>query len=297
MNILMTGATGLIGRHFIARFASQYRFTVLSRNPERARQLLSNVNTIGSLGELNDLSDFDAVINLAGEPIADKRWTSRQKQRICESRWSVTEELATAIRASEKPPSVFISGSAIGFYGRQGPAPVTESRHQVHDEFTHQVCRKWEELALTAQSAETRVCLLRTGIVLAKDGGALEKMAVPFHFGLGGKLGSGEQVMSWIHIDDMVEAMQFLLTHPQCQGPYNLTAPHPVSNREFTKSLGSALHRPTFFTVPETVLKLALGETSELLLSGQSVLPDRLQKAGFVFRYERLPSALNAIFS
>lgn len=295
MNILITGGTGLVGSAFIQRFGDDYNITVLSRHPERAHKKLGpTVSVLASLGELENLNHFDAVINLAGEPIADKRWTSAQRKRIEKSRWHITDTLVGLFEASESPPHTFISGSAIGYYGRQGTTPVTEAKNTPNDEFSHRLCKYWEDIALRAKSDKTRVCLLRTGIVLARQGGALKKMVPPFRLGLGGPMGSGEQMMSWIHINDMTAAIQFLLQQRDCSGAYNLTAPNPVNNATFSKTLGKVLHRPAFFRVPAFVLRLGFGEMSDLLLTGQAVLPERLQQAGYNFEYEELHQALEA---
>lgn len=293
MKILFTGGTGLIGSAFISKFGARHEFTVLSRRPARARQELDNaVNTLASLNELDNLDGFDAVINLAGEPIADKRWTRNQKKRIERSRWNITEKLAELFKASEKPPEVLISGSAIGYYGRQGKEPVTENKNTPNKEFSHFLCKKWEKLATDIASDRTRVCILRTGIVLAPEGGALNRMKLPFKLFVGGPVGNGEQMMSWVHLDDMVDILDFLLNCENCDGVYNATAPNPASNEDFSKTLAKVMERPCFFRVPAFVLKLGLGEMSDLLLTGQAVLPERLQKAGYEFRYPELERAL-----
>ncbi|NMH58882.1 TIGR01777 family oxidoreductase [Alteromonas ponticola] len=297
MHILITGGTGLVGRHLVKALVTKHDITVLTRNAERASTILKqNISFIQSLDEINDFSKFDAVINLAGEPIADKRWTSHQKEKICKSRWQITQKLVKKINEAATPPEVFISGSAVGYYGRQGKKKISEHDHQVHEEFTHTVCKEWEAIAQQAKSENTRVCTIRTGIVLAKGKGALGKMAVPFKIGIGGKLSDGEQMMSWIHIDDEVAAILFLLNNENCAGAYNLTAPAPVTNAEFSHQLARALHRPNLFTVPAFALRIMLGETADILLTGQCVLPARLQAEGFTFQYPSLEKALHAIY-
>ncbi|MBD3585064.1 TIGR01777 family protein [Salinimonas sp. HHU 13199] len=297
MRILITGGTGLIGRHLIDRLHLTHEITVLTRDKSRAASALpENVSLIGSLTEIADFSTLDAVINLAGEPIADKRWNAMQKRRICDSRWEITRELVARIKTASQPPHTFLSGSAIGYYGRQGDTPVTEKNHTVHREFTHELCQKWENIALEVSDV-SRVCLLRTGIVLAKGEGALDKMTLPFKLGLGGKMGDGKQYMSWIHIDDMVKAIIFLLNENDCEGAFNMTAPHPVTNKTFTSTLADVLHRPSIFTVPSFALKAAMGEAAEMLLTGQKVLPEKLQQAGFTFTHPDLEGALKDIFN
>lgn len=295
MKLLLTGGTGLIGSELVKRLRNQYQITVKTRSPSKAyRQLGHDIHTIKDLDEIKDISDFAAVINLQGEGIADKRWTATQRERIEQSRWRVTRKLAEMIQAAEQPPEVFISGSAIGFYGDQGDTRVTETNNEPTDEFAHRLCAEWERLAQTAENGKTRVCLARTGVVLSRHGGALQQMITPYRFGLGGPLGDGKQMMSWIHIDDMVGALEHMLSNADCQGVYNATAPQPVSNEEFSQSLASAMGKPHFMRVPAWGLKLALGDMSHMLLTGQAVLPERLQEAGFRFRYPAINDALKA---
>jgi uncharacterized protein (TIGR01777 family) len=194
MQILITGGTGLIGRHLIPRLRQLgHAITVVTRSPEKARQVLgSDIDIWKGLAEKQNLDGFDAVINLAGEPIADKRWTEEQKQRLCNSRWQITQRLVDLFKASDSPPSVFISGSAAGYYGDLGEVVVTEEEPP-HNEFTHKLCARWEQIACGAQSDATRVCLLRTGVVLAAKGGILAKMLPIFKLGLGGPIGNGRQ--------------------------------------------------------------------------------------------------------
>lgn len=298
MKILITGATGLIGSALCKLLADKHELIALTRNINKAKNTLPNsIDVLDNLEDLN-FDDLDAVINLAGEPIADKRWSAQQKQRIFQSRLGITEQIVTKINASDAPPKVFISGSAIGFYGRQ-PAEnvITESYSSTYPEFSHQLCKQWEELALQAQSPDVRVCLLRTGIVLSKQGGALDKMLPPFKLGLGGKMASGKQMMSWIHIDDMINAIVFLLDEPNAHGAFNLTAPEPVSNTNFTQILAKTLNRPALFPMPEFVLKLLFGEMSDLLIYGQNVIPKKLEQQGFKFKFKTLDAALNEVLN
>lgn len=294
MKILITGGTGLIGSAFISRF--QHEYTILTRRPESAARQLGEQHTyIHHLSALRNLNDFDAVINLAGEPIAEKRWSTRQKSRIERSRWQITDELVSLLEASSQPPNVFISGSAVGYYGRQGETKVTERDYIAHDEFSHQLCKTWEDKAKQAAD-KTRLCIVRTGIVLAPKGGALERMVPPFKFGLGGPIGHGQQMMSWIHIQDMLSVIHFLMENEDSSGIYNATAPNPVSNEAFSQSLANVLHRPCLFRVPGFVMKLAFGEMSDLLLTGQAVIPEKLEECGFKFEFNELKPALENIF-
>lgn len=305
MNILLTGASGLIGKALLKQLvADGHKITALSRSPNKAKdsikkqygaKLLESVSWIETLDGLTNLDKYEAVINLAGEPIVAKRWSDAQKKRIENSRWLMTKQLTDLIKKSQTPPRIFISGSAIGFYGRQGSDAVEEDHQHVFAEFSHHLCKRWEDIALDASSEKTRVCLLRTGIVLSDKGGALEKMLMPFKMGLGGPIGDGNHYMSWIHIEDMVRGINFLLHCDDCSGPYNFTAPNPVDNKTFSSSLASALKRPAFLPMPKIALKILLGEMADLLIYGQNVIPARLQHAGFEFSYRDINNAFKAL--
>ncbi|HAS6347886.1 TIGR01777 family oxidoreductase [Vibrio sp. IRLE0018] len=299
MKILLTGGTGFIGSELLKALSSHH-VVLLTRDVDLAKQKLQstdlgNIRYIADLSAFRDFNDFDAVINLAGEPIADKRWTESQKQRICDSRWQITEQIVALIHASAKPPSVFISGSAVGYYGDQQDHPFDECLHVHSAGFTHTVCAHWEQIAKRAQSESTRVCLLRTGVVLGLNGGALKKMLPPYRFGLGGPLGSGKQFLPWIHLQDMVRAIVFLLETPHAQGVYNLCAPHPVSNREFSQTLAKTLKRPHLLSTPKWLMTLAMGESSCLLFDSIRAKPKRLTEIGFTFLFSRVEPALKNI--
>lgn len=295
MNILITGATGLIGSKLIDSLiddTSSHTLYALTRNKEKAsEQLPKSVNIITDLSSL-DFNILDIVINLAGEPIAERRWTKTQKEKIAQSRWQLTQQIADKINSAENPPKCFISGSAIGFYGRQDNIKITESFSDIHEEFTHSICKTWEDIALRTQN-KTRVCLLRTGIVLDKAKGALAKMLIPFRLGLGGPIGSGRQYMSWIHIDDMVGGIMILINNQELKGVFNFTAPEPVTNKEFSINLAKTMNKPCFITTPNFMMKLMLGEMSSLILHGQRVMPEKLQAADYKFKYNDIFSALN----
>lgn len=296
MKILMTGGTGFIGRELLKLLMTE-QITVLTRNTENAKRQLNhihsgNLNFVNSLQDLQDLNHFDAVINLAGEPIANKRWSKKQKSRICRSRWDITEQLVSLIHASTKPPAVFISGSAIGYYGDQQSHPFDESLHVHYESFSHQVCDTWEQIALRAQSDRTRVCILRTGLVLSPQGGALQKMLPPYKFGVGGPIGSGQQYIPWIHMTDMVQAMIFLLTTEHAQGPFNLSAPHPATNALFSQTLASVIKRPHILFTPKWAIKLLMGEAAELLLDSMRAKPKKLTELGFQFQFSHIEPAL-----
>ncbi|ASG63043.1 TIGR01777 family protein [Kluyvera genomosp. 3] len=295
MRVLLTGGTGLIGRHLVSRLLTLgHTVCVVTRSPEKARQMLdARVEIWPGLQNVSTLDGVDAVVNLAGEPIADKRWTHAQKQKLCDSRWAITQRISELIQASETPPAVLISGSATGYYGDLGEVVVTEEEPP-HNEFTHKLCARWEQIASSAQSDRTRVCLLRTGVVLARNGGILGKMVPPFKLGLGGPIGNGRQYLAWIHIDDMVNGILWLLDN-DLRGPFNMVSPYPVRNEQFSHALGQALNRPAFLRVPATAIRLLMGESSVLVLGGQRALPKRLEAAGFTFRWYDLDEALGDI--
>ncbi|WP_029902197.1 TIGR01777 family oxidoreductase [Prevotella sp. 10(H)] len=293
MRIFITGGTGLVGTALIKNLYRQgHEIMVLSRNPVKAEKKTGNMAKFcTSLQAMKSLDGYDAVINLAGEPIIGKRWTKKQKERLCNSRWEITRRLTDLIKASEVPPKVFISGSAVGYYGDQGDNILTESSTP-HDEFTHRLCRKWEDLALAAQSEDTRVCISRTGIVLDRYGGMLPLLALPFRWGLGSVLGKGCQYISWIHLQDMVNALTYLLEMPEAQGVFNLSAPNPVTNKRFSNILSTTLYRPRLLRVPAFLVKAVMGEAATMVVDGQRVMPQHLLDLHYRFAYERLDDAL-----
>ncbi len=293
MNILLTGGTGLIGRSLCHYWIEQgHRLSVWSRRPQQVAQLCGNqVRGVGRLEELTD-EPFDAVVNLAGAPIADRPWTRARKAVLWDSRIALTEQLLAWLATREQRPEVLLSGSAVGFYGDGGERELHEDSPPVTSDFAAQLCSAWEETAQRATDLGIRVVILRTGLVLAKDGGFLKRLLPPFKLGLGGPLGNGRQWMPWIHIADQIALIDFLLQRQQASGPYNACAPYPERNGEFARALGRELHRPAILPVPAFVLRTALGELSGLLLGGQRALPTRLQEAGFTFRFIHLDVAL-----
>jgi len=296
MNVLITGGTGLIGKALIKTLKhNNANITVLTRDCVKASKILGNhINFIDEL-KLSTIENLDTVINLAGEPIANKRWTANQKNKICQSRWNITATLTALIKTAKNPPNLLISGSAIGIYGRQNKKPIDENFTDYNAEFTHEVCSTWENLALDAASGKTRVAILRTGIVLDRTEGALSKMLLPFTLCLGGKISHGQQMMSWIHMDDMVAAIVHIQQTPSLKGCINITAEHPVSNNVFSRTLAETLKRPSLFTTPAFVLKLIFGEMADLLLFGQNVIPTKLKNSGFNFKYPTITQALKNI--
>jgi uncharacterized protein (TIGR01777 family) len=237
----------------------------------------------------------DAVVNLAGESVAGGRWTPQRKALLRDTRILPTRSLTAAIMAAARPPAVFISGSAVGYYGPSGTEPKTEDAAPGAD-FLAVLCQDWESEARRVTRAGTRLVLLRTGIVLERSGGALPRMIRPFRFFVGGPIGSGRQYVSWIHRLDWVEIVRWVVTTPDASGPINATAPHPVTNRELARAIGRALRRPSLLPAPAFALKLMLGEMAGSILSGQRVLPARVQKLGYHFRYPEIDQAFRGIF-
>lgn len=297
MHILLTGGTGLIGSALCARLrGAGHRLAVLSRHPERvARRCGDDVEAITELAALPADRAFDAVINLAGEPIVDRRWSDTRKQQLRASRIDLTRTLVDWMQSRERPPSVLVSASAVGYYGDQGDHPLDEEADAVND-FAHRLCRDWEREAQRAQSSATRVCVLRIGVVLAAEGGMLGRMAPVFRLGLGGPLGSGEQWISWIALTDLLAAIDFLLTKDVLRGVFNATAPHPVTNAQFSRALAGQFGRRAVVRVPAFVIRALMGEMAVLLLGGQRVLPKQLELAGFNFRYPHIDAALQNIY-
>lgn len=298
MHILLTGGTGLIGRQLCRHWLSQgHRLTVLSRTPDKVAKICgAAVHGVALLEDLGQ-EPIDAIINLAGAPIADRPWTSKRKALLWSSRITLTETLLAWLEKREQKPRVLISGSAVGWYGDGGERELTEESPPVIDDFASQLCIAWEETAQRAEALGIRVILIRTGLVLSADGGFLSRLLLPFKFGLGGPIGNGRQWMPWIHINDQIALIDFLLHRNEASGPYNACAPKPVRNREFAKTLGSVLHRPAFMPMPALALKVGLGEMSLLLLGGQRATPARLLEAGFTFQFTDLRAALDDLSS
>jgi hypothetical protein len=295
---LLTGGTGLIGSALCRQLIMEgHSIIVLSRTPNLVEQRCGKgVRGISSLSEIDPDMVIDAVINLAGEPIADARWTKKRKAIIESSRIEFTQHLVDWLTHRKQKPECLISGSAVGWYGDGGDKPLTEQA-SFHDEYTHQLCDAWEKQALRAGQVGIRVCIIRTGLVLSAQGGVLKKMLLPFKLGLGGRLGSGKQYMPWIHIDDMVNLIDFLVMNEQYKGVFNGCAPTPVSNHSFTKALATQLNRWAFLPAPAWLLRLLLGEMSRLLLTGQRALPQRALDSGFNFSYSELEPALTDILT
>ena len=303
MRVVVAGGTGFIGRALCERLANAgHAITALTRDPEQARSKVYHAVQIvpwqGFRGQSEELSKAldgsDVVINLAGAPIAAGRWTPQVRELLRKSREGTTTAIVTTLAKLKARPVMLINASAIGFYGPRGDEELTEEASS-GDGFLASLCREWEGAALAAERLGVRVATPRFGVVLGRDGGALARMLPVFRLGLGGPLGDGRQWMSWIHRDDLVELLIFLMDHA-VSGPVNATAPHPVTNGEFSKTLGQTLGRPAFLRTPGFVMKLAFGDmANELLLTGQRVIPHKAHSLGFHFRFPFIAGALNDI--
>ena len=294
MRTVITGATGLIGQSLVKRFK---RPVVLSRNANKAFSKLGNVEAYGwtpSQGPppKEALEGADVVFSLAGEPVAGGRWTSAKKKRIYDSRVLGVNNLVSCLSKLTSKPRVLISASAIGIYGERGEEELDETAFYGND-FLARVCIDWEKEALAAVELGIRVVCIRFGIVLSRNGGALAQMLPVFRMGLGGKLGSGSQWMSWIHIDDAVNLLCHVVENESIEGALNATAPTPVTNADFTRSLARQINRLAIFPVPRFGLKLAFGEMSDVVMTSQKVLPNKARDLGFEFQHTQLESALS----
>jgi uncharacterized protein (TIGR01777 family) len=296
--ILITGGTGFIGKALIASLLAEgYEVTVLSRDINSVESICGvGVKAINSLDALKPEDIYQIVINLAGAPIFDARWSDARKQIIRDSRINLTQQLVSGLAKMSTKPELLISGSAIGYYGDHGATILTE-HSGVKEDFSQQLCADWENEAKKAEQFGIRVCLIRTGLVLGEEGGLLQRMLLPFKWCLGGRLGTGQQWMSWIHREDWIAIALKMIIDATMSGAYNATAPNPVTNSQFTKALADALNRPALLPVPAWLLKKLLGEMSELVLGSQRVFPERLLAAGFKFKYATLSSALTQLLS
>ena len=292
MKILITGASGLIGKALQNSFAEKGHDLLLAgrSEPRAANQIQWTIES--GFADPRRLEGIDAFIHLAGENISALRWTDEKKRAIRDSRVVGTRSVVDAIGNLKQKPKVFIAGSATGYYGDRGDEVMTENDGP-GDTFLSEVCKAWEAESRRAEDLGVRSVLLRTGIVLSKDGGALAEMLTPFKLGVGGVVGSGRQWMSWISLEDVVGAINFALENDELSGPINIVAPNPVTNKEFTRTLGEVIHRPTILPLPQFAVKLAFGEMGDaLLLDSTRVAPERLTNSGFKFKFEKLKLAV-----
>ena len=297
MNVTITGATGLIGTKLVAALQARGdTVTVLSRNPSKAQEALgveaAAWDPMAGPAPAGAISGRDAVVHLAGEPVA-QRWNAKSKAAILESRELGTRNLVAGIAAAEPKPAVLVSSSAVGYYGKHGDERVPESSPAGTD-FLADVCVRWEREADLAEGLGLRVVKIRTGVVLDKDGGALKTMLPPFKAGVGGPVAGGKQYMPWIHVDDIVGLYLKALDDPSWSGAYNGSAPEPVTNKEFSKALGKALHRPSFSPVPALAIKALYGQMAEIVTEGQRAVPERALAGGYAYRQASLPAALES---
>lgn len=302
MKVLVTGATGFVGTRLLRALHERgHRIHILTTGLHKSVPMVHAFNAKAfawnpSKGEIDQeaLEGIEAVIHLAGEGVADGRWSAQKKERILQSRVQGTKLLMEAIKKLPHPPQKFISASAIGIYGNRGEESLDENS-STGEGFLAEVCKSWEQEAQAENSNLMRVYSVRIGVVLGKEGGALKKMLLPFQLGVGGTLGLGRQYMSWIHLDDLVGQFLFLMETDQPAGVYNGVAPRPVSNLVFTKVLGQVLGRPTIFPVPTPIIKLLFGEMSQILLNSQKVLPQKFMDTGYNFQFRALKEALRDI--
>lgn len=300
MRTLVTGGTGFVGRRLLSKLNNP---GVVTRNASKTKVQLGEIageiiewDVASHSMELEEGSIYRAVVNLMGESIAEGRWTGEKKKRIRDSRVLGTRNLVDSLIKSARLPDVLVSASAVGFYGDPGNDIVTE-QHEMGEGFLSDVCQQWEAEALRIADHGVRVVLIRIGLILGKEGGALEKMLPLFRWGLGGKLGDGQQWMPWIHVDDLVNLIVWSINTNQVSGPINAVAPNPVRNIDFTRGLAAAVGRPVFLPAPKFGLRIALGEFAESLFFSQRVVPEKALTTGFNFQFEDLESALTEIVS
>lgn len=294
MKILVSGATGLVGRHLVPflRENGHEVSSLVRQTPNNEHEIQWNAETGIAENELKKLENFDAVVHLAGAGIADERWTKERKRIIRESRVVGTRVLVDSLAKLHNPPRAFVSASAIGYYGDRKDEPLNENSPPGKD-FLSGVSIEWETEARKAANFGARVVVLRIGIVLSTEGGALKEMLTPFKMGVGGRVGKGTQYVSWIHLRDLIRVIQFAAENENLSNAVNATAPNPVTNAEFAEKLGAALHRPSLVPVPEFALRLMFGELADaLLLTGARVLPEKLLANDFQFEFERIEDAL-----
>ncbi len=299
MKVLMTGGTGFIGQYLSQYLSEQgHQIIILSRHPGKHQESDGKEITVKAWAD--DLSpivnEVEAIINLAGENLSSQRWTAAVKKRILESRVKTTRAIVDGIEKAENKPRVLLSASAVNYYGDHGRDRIRETVPPAND-FLALVCQQWEDEARKTETHEVRTIITRIGLPMQTDGGVLKKMLIPFKLGVGGPLGNGRQFFPWIHMLDLCRAFDFLLTNEKLTGPYNVTAPTPVTMRQFAVELGKVLHRPAWLPVPKMVLDIVLGELAKPILASMRVVPQNLLNAGFKFQFEELGPALKDILN
>jgi uncharacterized protein len=298
MRTLITGATGLVGKHLIGRLED---IVVLSRNADEARRRLGKVeahtwNPEAGPAPIEAVRGVEVIFNLLGEPVFEGRWTEEKKRRIRDSRVAGTRNLVSTLAALESRPKVLVSASAVGYYGDRGDEELDERSTPGHG-FLAEVCVDWEREAMAAEQLGVRVVCVRIGIVLAPGGGALASMLTPFRLGLGGRLGNGKQWMPWVHIKDVAGVMLLASRNDAIRGPMNAVAPRPVTNLDFTRALAHAVHRPALLPVPRAAIRLAFGELSDILIASLRVFPRVAEHSGYIFDHPDLAGALDDVMT
>lgn len=292
MKYLITGGTGFIGKNFINSLSLEDQITILSR---KNIKLPGNCKVLNDVDSIKNEEEFDCIINLAGAPI-DCRWTGANKRKLIDSRVKTTKSLITLIKRLKVKPKMMISASAIGFYGDFNNE-ILEENSLGKDSFTHELCSIWEDEASKAERYGLRVCFTRFGVVLGANGGFIKKTYFPFKWGLGGKMGNGKQLFSWIHIEDVISGIKFLIDNKNCSGAYNFVAPNTVTNEQLTSLMGKIYNKPTLFNIPTFLVKILFGEMGEcLLLKGNQIQPKKLLEQGYQFKYDDIKVALKRVY-
>jgi uncharacterized protein (TIGR01777 family) len=297
MRVIISGGTGLIGRALAKQLAEEgHEVVVLTRNPDKASGFSSAVRMVKwdartAQGWAEWVEGADAIVNLAGAGLADRLWTKSRKQMLVDSRVWAGQAIAEAVAAAKQKPRVLIQASAVGYYGPRKDEPISENEPQGED-FLADLCRKWEDSSASVEQQGVRRVIIRTGLVLSSSGGVLPRLMLPIRLFVGGRVGSGRQYYPWIHLDDQVRAIRFLIDQSSAQGPFNLVAPNPLTNAEFIQSIGRVVRRPTWLPLPEFALRLLAGDLATVLVDGQRAIPTGLVDAGFDFKYPNLEEAI-----